>query len=513
MVSRGIWNVHINGKWYRSYDLRGRISPPDIEPTFRMIKQICGQPWYEPDRLEEWEPIPFRTPIHSNLNYVYTIDMDAGLFIISLRQEFEDTLRPAAICIDLATLCASDHLLIEHSLEQREYMALGNTCQRRPTPDQRPVFGSLDIDPAIPTPMNELQERFFTDFVFMWRFYIDDPFTWRYDCPVFRVLAIAFLRLAAWDFELSHKGTLELPITFTSIPSWGYPKADTYWFHGFLVVLHENIETNPIINEALEIAKPHLDDYKGRDVRLVLISPQHVAFAEISRDFISVSQSIALLTNSSALRCSPGFRALIRILTSDRWTKTLAARESSEVHIPPEVLHNILNELKPRDTVAFAQASLSFKRCYYASVPQFKDTAVLRFHSSVPCCGMRGGLDEDGICCRRCYTWRHAKCVDVKDWSSTEQYVCVDCREGKHPTALVPGQLNRVSCRVDREIYSIRVGGSEKTLHHRLTKPTHLRKELWFMRNTKPLPPCFIDYTVLFNGSFSGLAYGLGDGV
>jgi hypothetical protein len=56
---------------------------------------------------------------------------------------------------------------------------------------------TLEMGFGTPTPINELQGRLFTDLVFVWRFCVDDPSTWRYDSPVFRVLCIAFLRLAA----------------------------------------------------------------------------------------------------------------------------------------------------------------------------------------------------------------------------------------------------------------------------------------------------------------------------
>lgn len=53
--------------------------------------------------------------------------------------------------------------------------------------------------------MNELQEQFLSDFVFMGRFYIDDPLRCNYESGAFRIFAIGFFRLAAWDiYDLSY---------------------------------------------------------------------------------------------------------------------------------------------------------------------------------------------------------------------------------------------------------------------------------------------------------------------
>lgn len=74
------------GKWFRLCHPRGRISPPDDLSTFQLIKQIHEKP----DIMKQWEMIPFPSPLHSNLDYVYTIDQDAGAFIISLWKEEND---------------------------------------------------------------------------------------------------------------------------------------------------------------------------------------------------------------------------------------------------------------------------------------------------------------------------------------------------------------------------------------------------------------------------------------
>ncbi|KAE8155277.1 hypothetical protein BDV25DRAFT_525 [Aspergillus avenaceus] len=506
MVCRGIWNVHFRGKWYRSYYPHGRISPPDDESTFRMIKQLCDHP----DHLEKWELVPFLSPIHSNLDYVYIIDQDAGVFLVSLWKELNGSLRPTAIRIDLTSLRESSRLFIKDSLEQHRSTSSDNIHQTNSDIRKPMTFRALDINFGIPTPLNELQERFLTDFVFVWRYYIDDPLTWTYSSPVFKVLSIAFLRLAAWDLELSSDCEVELPINFASIPSWNYPETNIYWFHGFLIILQEDIESEAMINRALEKAKPYIHDLHGhRDARLVLISPYHVTFVELSNDAVLVSESIALLTNHSAVHCSPGFRALNRIFTSDCWKKSLSDRERWRLNVPSEILYKILHELEPRDTVAFSQASFTATQYYYTSIPQIKDTVVQSFNSSIPCCGKQRGSGDNGVRCLVCYSWRHVACIGAENWSSDAQYVCMDCQGNMNFSAPHPGGINRVSCRKTREGCHISVGGSEKLLHLRLSKPSHLRRELRFLGNLVPIAPSLIEYTIRFNGSFSGLAYGL----
>ncbi|KAE8167954.1 hypothetical protein BDV40DRAFT_284440 [Aspergillus tamarii] len=506
MVCRGIWNVRFRGKWYRFYYPRGRTSSPHDESTFRMIKQLCDHP----DLLEKWELVPFLSPIHSNLDYVYIIDQDAGVFVISLWKELNGSLRPTAIRMDLTTLCESSRLFIQDSLEQPKFILSDNIYRSNPSIRKPITFRALDINLGIPTPLNELQERFFTDFVFVWRYYIDDPLTWGYSSPVFKVLSIAFLRLAAWDLELSSDANVELPISFASIPSWDYPQTNIYWFHGFLIILQEDIELETMINDALEKAKPYIDDLHGhRDARLVLISPYHVTFVELSYNAVLVSESIALLTNRSAVQCSPGFRALSRIFTSDCWKKSLTDRERWTLNVPSEILYKILHELEPRDTVAFSQASFTATQYYYTSIPQIKDTVVQSFNSSIPCCGRQKGLGNNGVRCPVCYSWWHLACIGAESWSSDGQYICMECQGSINFTAVHPGGINGVSCRKTREACQISVGGSEKLLQLRLSKPSHLRQELQFLGNLVSIAPSLIEYTILFNSSFSGLAYGL----
>ncbi|KAE8369211.1 hypothetical protein BDV27DRAFT_141413 [Aspergillus caelatus] len=407
MGCRGLWNLHIH------------CHHPDDKRTLRT----------------GWVLSPCPSPIQSNLDYVYTIDHDADVFIISLWGEPDGILVPTAIRVDLTRFHEEDFSLsINHPLPRSEYL----------------VGDSISV-------VNKF-ERFFTAFVFLWRFYIDDPLTWRYTSPVFKLLCIALLRLAAWDFELCPNldfGNVELPISFSSASSWSYPMTDIYWFHRYLVVLHEDIRPVNMRNEAL---------MKCNNVHMILISPCHVAFMELSHDTILASKNLPLLTSLSAKQCSPGFRALSRILT-ETWNHNLS----------PEILHNIVHSLDPRDTVSFSQASFIAEQCYYATIPQMKNTVLQSFKSSIPCCGKRSNLEEQGICCSHLQN------------RPLDNQTC---------TTLNPG-------------HPIKVGCSERLFRLRLSKPSQLRPGLRFMGNLWAGPPNLIDYTILFNGAFSGLAYGL----
>ncbi|EPS27294.1 hypothetical protein PDE_02237 [Penicillium oxalicum 114-2] len=79
---------------------QGRISPPDEVSTLRTIKNLCDKP----DNLEGWEAVPFPTPIHSNLDNIYIVDIDAGTFTIPLWSELDGLLAPLALQMDLAKI-------------------------------------------------------------------------------------------------------------------------------------------------------------------------------------------------------------------------------------------------------------------------------------------------------------------------------------------------------------------------------------------------------------------------
>ncbi|CAG8907100.1 unnamed protein product [Penicillium egyptiacum] len=149
MECRGLWNLHINGKWYRFHRPRGRMSPPDDESILRTIKYLRDKP----DNLEGWEPVPFPSPIHSNLDYVHTVDLDAGTFTISLWGELDGLLTPSETRMDLAKIHDTSSINY-HVVRKPQYMFSEYICESNKT--QAKQFKTFEMDFGIPTPMNEL---------------------------------------------------------------------------------------------------------------------------------------------------------------------------------------------------------------------------------------------------------------------------------------------------------------------------------------------------------------------
>ncbi|GAD98526.1 hypothetical protein PVAR5_7220 [Paecilomyces variotii No. 5] len=278
MGCRGLWDLYIHGKRYRLCHPRGRITYPDDIFTLQTLRE----PLDKPDFLEQWEVVPCPSPLNTSLDYVYTVDHDAGLFTISMWGELNGSLAPAVTLFDLTEIYNATGVSLEKVRQESQFSFRDNVIETEEIESKLLVLERLDIQLGMPTPLNELQERFFADFVFQWRFYIDDPLTWTYSSSAFKIFCIAVLRLAAWDFEVVFDDpNAELPISFKSIPSWSYSKADIYWFHGYLVVLQEDIRSASMIENAISQAKAYTDNLDTRHdiVHLILLSPHHVIFA------------------------------------------------------------------------------------------------------------------------------------------------------------------------------------------------------------------------------------------
>ncbi|KMU92068.1 hypothetical protein CIHG_09906 [Coccidioides immitis H538.4] len=147
------------------------------------------------------------------------------------------------------------------------------------------VPNQLLIHPGLPTTLNELQFRISRDFCFIWRFFIDDPMTWRYPSMAFNTIAIGLLRIAAWDLEVSSDSQIHYPENRVNFPYWDAPQTDIFWFHGYLVVLHGNINTKSSILAAISKAQFFLEVSHKDAAHLIILSLQHVAFVEVSSKF------------------------------------------------------------------------------------------------------------------------------------------------------------------------------------------------------------------------------------
>ncbi|PLB53733.1 hypothetical protein P170DRAFT_396362 [Aspergillus steynii IBT 23096] len=510
MVTRGLWNLHINGsKWFRHCHPQARTSSPGEEATFEKVKQLQE----EKNKSNDWEEIPFPCPPQSSLDYVYTVDLDDASIKVSAWTKTDGVI-PSVFQIKFEEVHEASDLSLQSLLQKasrplERYLKPTSKNQTDST-----VSGDLSIHINAPTPLNELQYRLFTDFIFQWRFYIDDHMLWQYPSMLLNTLVIAVLRLAAWDLEITHESIdsrVELPINYRSLPSWESPGSHTFWFHGFLVVICDTLEASSSVTEAVLRAKELLDNYNriSENVRLILVSLRHVQFIELSPEAVMSSDVLPLVVSTSAEQCSPGFRALAHVLSSPCWKDSIAYRETWGIDLPPEILDMILGALGPRDILTFCKSSLAVERWYYSSVPQFDDIRVRQFDSSVPCCGKLDRMDA-AVCCSLCYAWRHAECIGLACTPPGRQYICPDCHENKNCKILIPGAINETSKRKKRGPgCRVRVAGNSKLLEQRLSLPTHLRPELRLLRDIGPAPPLLIDYAIQFGGVFSGLAYGL----
>lgn len=500
---------HFLGKWFRHCHPQARTSSPGEEATLQKIKQI--QEGH--DKSCNWEEVPFPSPPHSSLDYVYTVDLDAASMTISTWTK-TDGIIPSIFRVRLADVYEPSDLSLVSLLQKadRPLERCLKLAYERPT--ESVDSKKLQIDISTPTPLNELQFRCFTDFIFQWRFYIDDHTLWKYPSTLLNTFVIAILRLAAWDLEITHErfdSQVELPVDFRSVPGWESPETQIFWFHRFLVIVCDTLDTKSSMTAAVLQAKDFFNDYsrKREKIRLILISLHYVAFVELSPEFMMSSEILPLVTNTSAEQCSPGFRALTHILTSSCWKESLVRRERWGIDIPPEIFDMMLKALTPRDILTFSQCSLAVEQWYYSSIPQLGDFRVQHFDSSVPCCGYLDKM-ESAVCCSSCYVWKHTKCIGLVGIPTDRQYICRDCHENTHFPSLVPGGINGTSRRKRREPgCRIRVAGHPKVLGLRLSLPTHLRLERRLLGNLDSTPPLLINYAVRFGGAFSGLAYGL----
>ncbi|KAF4633238.1 hypothetical protein G7Y89_g4883 [Cudoniella acicularis] len=524
MVTRGFWNVRRGGKWYQIHQKRGRISPPGDTSTYLTVKDFQDSI----TKLDKAILVPFPLPLQQNLDYVYTLDLDSVYLTVSFwnREEGdEDIGLPLSIRrFSLNSINKASDLSIE-ALLQNGSNPLLDIPAGQGTLQAEKEYEHWETEIGQPSSLNELQCRMFMDFVYQWRFFIDDRTAWQYpSSTLFHRLCNAFLRLAAWDLEISSECEIaKLPLGAESFPGWDSPPTEVYWFHGSLVVLCEDLGTSSSISAAVSRARKfvgHLES-RGNEVNCILISLGDIAFVQVLADKIQCSTVFPLLTNSSATECSAGFRILTYFLTSPyvkERERNLAAREASSIALPTEVLEMVLNAVAPYDIVSFAQASFMVENWYYSSLPQLPDMAIHHLDVSIPCCGRRNNSEgKEGVCCSDCYAWRHSECLDPSERTPEECYICSKCRLSREQAGtrpkLIPGAIGRANRRGDRpDGCRVMLWKQEKALQLRVSAPAVMRPELRLMdRDLTSTPPNQIDYVVLFGGSWSGLAFGLDD--
>ncbi|KAJ5701212.1 hypothetical protein N7488_008760 [Penicillium malachiteum] len=164
----GVWNLRFNNKWYHSY--RCYVHQDD-RTILRKLKLIYAN---EID-LEEWVEIPFPVPLWNTLSRMVSVNLEIGMVMI--RGWKWDEKRNGTMTVteaDLATVCNRDELNVEDWCHVSVQYAKSSSSEEGLIP-KFPVELSPEIEP--PTIMFELQQRFFFDFIFLWKGFIDDPFT------------------------------------------------------------------------------------------------------------------------------------------------------------------------------------------------------------------------------------------------------------------------------------------------------------------------------------------------
>ena len=472
--------------------------------------------------------IPFQLPLRQNLDYVYTLDLDSAHLTVSFWYREEGDEDPGVLLsmrrLGLDSIYKSSDLSIRALLQDGSNPLLDISAGRGMSQTEM-EHEPWEIMTGQPSSLNELQCRMFMDFVYQWRFFIDDHTIWQYpSSTLFRRLCIAFLRLAAWDFEISTDSKIaKLPLGAESFPGWDSPPTEVYWFHGSLVVLCEDLDTPLSISVAVSRARQLIGRLEGRGnkVNCILLSLVDIAFIQVLADKIQCSRIFPLLTRSSATECSAGFRVLSCFLTAPcvkRGENNLSAREVSSVAVPTEVLRMVLNTVTPYDIVSFAQASFLVEEWYYSSLPQLPNIAIYCLDVAIPCCGRRKiSRGKEGVRCSRCYVWRHLECLDPSERPQEEWYICSKCRfsieqAGARPR-LMPGAIGRTNRRENRpDGCRVMVWKQEKVLQLRISAPAFMRPELRLKdHDLSSTQPNQTDYVVLFNRSWSGLAFGLDD--
>ncbi|KAI9368861.1 hypothetical protein BJX61DRAFT_550061 [Aspergillus egyptiacus] len=503
MVTRGLWNLHVDGRWYRAFHPpRGQSSAPDTPSTLETLRRILSHS----DKFK-WEMVPFPIPLHIQLDYVYTIDRDAGHLTVVKWDVLDGAIVRRTQRANLTNMQNTSLRSVDSLLED-----VAGAPEL--TPDAS-FGGDVLVDQwlqpsGIHVPLNELQFQLFTHFVFTWRFYFDDMSAWEFPSLLFATLAIGLLRIAAWDFEAVYDtDTLEIPITFSSVPRWTVPCGDVFWFHGYLIVY---CSSQGITTSAVSRAQDYLtsNNHGTATVRGIAISIQHIAFFGISNGSRSCSSPIPLVTNTSTLSCSPGFKVLTYMFTSAHPRAALAPREHWAMDLPVEILDMILRALPPLDLVAFAQASMLVEKWYYSCTSQIRGL-MRSFDLSIPCCGRRNSSEAAGAHCSICYAWYHEKCTELtlNAPGDNEIRICPACRENRPCASLNMGGIYR-TYRTKKVLHEgkVLVDGQPRMLRLRTSKPSARRPELWLIRTRGPPPPRQINFLIHFGGAFSGLAYG-----
>ncbi|XHG08733.1 hypothetical protein AWENTII_011826 [Aspergillus wentii] len=490
------FNLHLHGRWYGSFNPPGSTDPQMEGRDFSVIRHARRE-----RSTTGWDPIDAPVFPDKTFAHAYTIDLDADQLT-----RYERGREPPIDRFPLSAVHDEDDLQKPWAFNHQTVpVDIYNQKVEQP-----PVPETLRIRFNPPTWQHQLQYEIATDFIYQWREMIDDPSTWLYPSDGFKQLAIALLRIAAWELEVEPRtpgpdeACFESQLLSITRPHWDYPSQSVFWFHGVVIVFCLRLDRTEPVEEAIRQAQEFLGVDRQGTSHVILTSLRHVAFMKISQGSVSCSAVFPLITNTSAQKPSPGLRALVHVLSPFTWKKPLSlSGERWGFHLPLEIIEMILHHLGQRELALFRQASSIVDRCYYSMIPKpAPDFPGLHFpkHEFIcPVC-FEGSYDLDIVCCVSCLEW-HPNCT----WHeiASDEYRCILCkRNGSHPT-LAPGRIQQ------RSSQPRAMPDSNITINGRHLKLCPLRK---------PLPegvsyPVIsmieqpIQYKIQFSGVFSGVAY------
>ncbi|KAL3445312.1 hypothetical protein BJX65DRAFT_281491 [Aspergillus insuetus] len=155
MVTRGLWNYHVDGKWYRWFHPpHGQSSSPDSPTILKTIQQILSR-----SNKFKLEAVPFPTPFHFQIDYIYTIDEDVGHFTVTQWKSANGASYPKTRRTTLASIQETPLSSLDTLLDDLVENTGDNNNPLRASNDKNNIqhlFESSGSRPRTPTRLNEL---------------------------------------------------------------------------------------------------------------------------------------------------------------------------------------------------------------------------------------------------------------------------------------------------------------------------------------------------------------------
>ncbi|PWY96676.1 hypothetical protein BO94DRAFT_592595, partial [Aspergillus sclerotioniger CBS 115572] len=481
------------GKWYRSY--QNTLAQPGRPEVKENIRELICLTIYD-----GWECVPYPSPLDINLGSAYLVDKDLGLFTVDrwavdVDEGGDSTLFRRTTLTNLPT---GDTFTPELALESFHGVFFPQNFDDD-NGTQTLIYEHLTINMRKPTSLNELQLLFMNDFIAKWGQNWNEAPRKKRVTPLYRSLSIVVLRIAAWDVEVQvpNYNLKGKEVTIVHHPTWPAPSSDVFWFHGFLIVLHEDINA---IGVAIKKAQWYLprNPHRSHVTHMILMVYYDIRLIEISSGPVKLTPVIPLIRNCAPDYPKPGSRVLTSILSSAAWKPLPKSRLP---HLPNEILDMILEHLSQRDIVSAAQAFSYLTESYYSPGRHSSNLRVRDFDRSIPCCGIWDQPDTEGFFCSTCYKWYHRTCLGLSLQASSTKYVCYTCEHPKPGGIPMTGMVS-IAYGFSRPSCNITINGVNRSLQlftsgRDVEDTSQVGGPIWQIR-----------YTLSFGDAFSGLAYG-----